>query len=754
LCPFGSQVHLSLDFPQVGFARALILSQVIIPPLADQVKTRRFLAPLWLFVFFVSAASSQELKHRPAIEPSTGEPVDQPVDVISSSRLNPPLRADSRVRFSPDGSYLLVQDQAGIFVLLHRPLQILLYADIGRSYPAAFSADSQEVSILGRNLVLTTWKISEPRKPRRRELSAAHGCLDAQLSPDAAWIFCFTPEFVLELYRTSDLQRVFSQRITPTFSSGALAANARERESAFSSPFGFMVADFAALADRGAFRSAISFGPSSKFLLVNEETSSFRLELPSLQKAKVPGPVHKAGRGILCFPSDDRVLISETSKDSAYLVLSLLSGDTLASPTFTADRAVVASNPRLVLLMSFDAPGVTLFDLQKNSSVSTPGNIGADVFGEEVAVLNSQGELGMYPLGDEHPVVAGRLPLGPFPSFRSVSVDSSLSTAAISLVGGAARFDLATGKRLSELKSFHSAASFTSAFAFLATSPRGKAFPAVSRWTWTQLPPESPAWTADNTTDLISSRDTFIAYSFYHEMGMYFPLGFQGQMPFELRGMDPATGRERWHHSYRTTPPVPFSDPQGGRMVLGWDATSAAAQSAAKRFPPVRETFRRRKIKGQDSFFEVLDASSGASLGGVLVPFGSGPISFGSAFSAGDFLFLTKDEYRLTIFRLSDGTVLGRFRGRYPAVSEAAKIFAVDDGAGKLTLYSLETAAKLAERRFSDYINYLRFSETGDRLLVLTAHQMVHVLDVKKTIEAFPAAGGEPPVSEPEPENP
>jgi hypothetical protein len=39
-------------------------------------------------------------------------------------------------------------------------------------------------------------------------------------------------------------------------------------------------------------------------------------------------------------------------------------------------------------------------------------------------------------------------------------------------------------------------------------------------------------------------------------------------------------------------------------------------------------------------------------------------------------------------------------------------------------------------------------------LLVLTAHQMVHVLDVKKTIEAFPAAGGEPPVSEPEPENP
>jgi len=755
-------VLLSIALVHTAFDEALILSQVIIRPLLRQFKLRhksRHGLALLLSLLFAFALGSQELKHRsdtvlPSVDPSVGKPLALPVDVISSNRLNPPLRAESRLRFSPDGSYLLVQDQAGIFVLSHKPLQILLYADIGRSYPAAFSADSQEVSILGRNLVLTTWKMTEPTKPRRRELPFARGCLEAQLSPDAAWIFCFTPEFVLDLYRTSDLQRVYSQRITPAFSPYALAPNARERQSAFSSPFGFMVADFSSLADRGTFRSAISFAPSSNFLLVNEETSSFRLELPSLRKANVPGSVHKAGRGILCFPSDDRVLISETNKDSAFRVLSLLSGETLASPKFTADRALVASDFRYLLLMTFETPGVTLFDLVKNNSLATPRNLGADVFGQEVAVLTPEGELALYPLADDRPVVAGRLPLGPFPSFRSISVDPSLSNAAISLVGGAAAFDLATGKRLAELKSFHSAASFTSAFAFLANAPRGKAFPAVSRCTWSQPPLTSPVWTADNVMDLVSSRDTFIAYSFYHETGMSFPLGFRGQMPFELRGMDPATGRELWHHPYRATPPVPFSDPQGGRIVLGWDASSAAAQSVAKRFPAVRETFRKQKIKSQDSFFEVLDASSGASLGGVLVPFGSGPISFDSAFSVGDFLFLTKDEYRLTIFRLHNGTILGRFRGRYPAVSEAGKLFAVDDGAGKLTFYSLETAAKLAERRFPDYIGYLRFSETGDRLLVLTAHQMVDILDVKKTIEAFPPLADEPSVSEPAPENP
>ena len=98
------------------------------------------------------------------------------------------------MHFSPDGSRLLIQDQAGIFVLAHKPFQILLYADIGRAYPVAFSADSQGLSILGHDLVLTTWHLSEPNQPERRELPVQHGYLDAQLSPDAAWIACFTPQ--------------------------------------------------------------------------------------------------------------------------------------------------------------------------------------------------------------------------------------------------------------------------------------------------------------------------------------------------------------------------------------------------------------------------------------------------------------------------------------------------------------------------------------------------------------------------------
>jgi hypothetical protein len=170
-----------------------------------------------------------------------------------------------------------------------------------------------------------------------------------------------------------------------------------------------------------------------------------------------------------------------------------------------------------------------------------------------------------------------------------------------------------------------------------------------------------------------------------------------------------------------------------------WDGKRTVRQRRAlpNVFLPRARRTSKQKLKDQDSFVEVLDAASGASLGGVLVQFGSGPVSFDSAFSVGNFLVLTKDAYRVTVFRLNQGTLFGRFRGNYPAVSDAAKILALDDGAGKLTLYNLENAAKLAERKFPDYINYLCFSEKGDRLLVLTAHQMVYILEVRKTIEAF-----------------
>jgi hypothetical protein len=202
-----------------------------------------------------------------------------------------------------------------------------------------------------------------------------------------------------------------------------------------------------------------------------------------------------------------------------------------------------------------------------------------------------------------------------------------------------------------------------------------------------------------------------------------------------LRGLDPVSGRELWKHSYTKEPPTPFNDPQGGRLVLGWDARSEGTRDEAKHFPAAHAAFKELKIKEHDSFFEVLDARTGSPLGGVLVQFGSGPNSFDSAFSCGDSLFLVKDQFRVTVFHLPDGKLLARLRGARPAASAEAKLFVLDEDDGRLVFYDLATGARLAERRFFDGVAYSRFSEKGDRLFLLTAHQETFVLDVKKILQ-------------------
>ena len=712
-------------------------------------------ALLALFTFAASA-SSQELKHWPASDPTAQRPLEHPVDLISSTRLNPPLRSDSWLRFSSDGSRLVIQDQAGIFVLSRQPLQILLYSDIGNAYPAAFSDDSESVSVLGRDLVLTTWQLSDRTNPSRRELPVQHGCLDAQLSPDAAWIACFTPGFVLDLYRTKDFERVYSQRLANGVPGTVIVPIARNHDTPLSRPIGFMSADFSALSDRGTFRAPFYFAPDAKFLLVDGEGASFRLDLSSLQKSSLPGAIRKVPNGIVGFPSGDRVLVSESKKDPVHQIFSLSSGDVVGAASFASDTARLASDRRFVLLANFDSAGVAgIFDLEKNSSVSIPPNTGADIFGNELVLLTSEGQLRLYRLGEEHPAMSSQLPLGPVPRLQAALADPSLATLLLSVRGAGATYDLATGNRLAVFKNVEGASFSSPESAFLATPPHAKTLPGVLHWTKNQWsPPASPSWSADKVRDMVPSRRAFVSYSFRDESGSFFPLlGLKGELSFQLRGLDPSTGRELWRHPYDTNSPVPFSDPQGSRIVLGWKAHTASAENAARRFPAAREAFKKAKIKDQDTFFEVLDAASGTSLGGVLVQFGGGPASFESAFSGGDFLVLTKDAYRVTVFRLNEGTLLGRFRGIEPALSDAAKLLALDDSSGKLMLYSLETGAKVAERRMPDYVKYLCFSEKGDRLLVLTSHQMVYILDVKKIIESFPPAASEP-VSEPPSENP
>jgi non-ribosomal peptide synthetase component F len=154
----------------------------------------------------------------------------------------------------------------------------------------------------------------------------------------------------------------------------------------------------------------------------------------------------------------------------------------------------------------------------------------------------------------------------------------------------------------------------------------------------------------------------------------------------------------------------------------------------------VWEIFKHAKISKLDSYFEILDARFGKSVGGVLIQVGSGPASYDAAFSAGDALFLLKDGKRVSVYSLRDGRLEARLVGGIPTANAQNNLFAMEEGPGRLFIYDLATAAKLEQQFFSESIAYTHFSVDGNRLLVLTKHQVAYVLDLSG-VRTAPSSG-------------
>jgi hypothetical protein len=482
------------------------------------------------------------------------------------------------------------------------------------------------------------------------------------------------------------------------------------------------------MAGKGMKFLSMDFSPDSKTLLVRNESEAFAVDLTTRRKASLAGWLHKRLHASFCLENDNRILIASGEREDSPVIVSLNTGGVTGNPAFKADGVRLAGNPRYALLSDTGATGVRVFDLEANHELEVPSNLSIDIFGTEMAVLNDQSKLFLYEIGEKRPFLAADLPLDSLPVLRAAAVTPTLDRVAFSVDGNSAAFQVATGER-TYTGPRASAAKFSdqeSAYFLLLRdrndSPRVVQFALGSGKT-------TPSWSGGKDS-LRSGGTVLLEYALATLIGRRFGVSEANDIPYRLRALDVTTGKELWKREFIENSPVPFADPQGERLILGWYAKSPGAESAANRIPQVWEIFKHAKISKLDSYFEVLDALSGKSVGGVLIQVGSGPASYDAAFSAGDALFLIKDGKRVSVYSLQDGNLKARITGGIPTANSRNNLFAMEEGPGRLVIYDLATAAKLDQEIFPDSIAYTHFSEDGNRLLVLTRHQVTYVLDV------------------------
>ena len=675
--------------------------------------------------------------------------------VIFQTKFTPPLRSpEVSLRYSPDGNYLVLQDPTGVIVLQTNPLRILIHISTENVYPVEFSSDSQSLVLVARGLSYAKWRLPDGERIASGDLPSRGDCADGRTSPGGEFFACLKPDLHFVLFDLSSGKSIFEESAAPAPPTGPGGLRSSypvnvfyfaslDFESAFPGPFGLIrTNEPRPNSNRLLYNSSIHFSPDAKMLLARWQKNFFAVDIVARKSFEPPGAIQKLIAGAVALQTSDRVIAVENAKGypgEQATVVSLKNADVLANLPFSARRLEMATNPRFVLSynVSPDGPSAAAFDLDQSRPLETPPALALDIHRDELAVYTQNGSIALYRIGERNLLANLPLPLPSLPLLRSASVTPNLDKLAFSVDGVGAIFDVAAGQRVTTLAKF-------SAVNFLGQHDASLLFPRfyeelahislvdVSRGN------VSPSWEVGKEEQLRSGGFVLLHYSPLKGMGIG-----PGDMPepgmeppYALRARDPGTGKELWNREFKDNPPTPFADPQGERLVLGWKAKSSEAKSGASRNPRTREILKNSKLTDRDSFFEVLDARSGNSVGGVLVMAGSGAASFDAAFSAGDTLILQKDGSRVSLYSLRDGQLKTRLVGFRPSVSKESNLLALDLGEGRLGIFDLSTGTKLDEQIFPEALAYTHFSADGKRLFVLTEHQSAVILEVSNVRNA------------------
>jgi Peptidase family M48 len=110
---------------------------------------------------------------------------------LKSFLLQPAMRpALDEVRFSPDGNYILAQEQSAVHILSRSPLKYLFTIDAEGAKMAHFSPDSSRVTIQFPAMRVETWNIASRQRESAHELIDYKGCPVNSLSPDGRTFIC------------------------------------------------------------------------------------------------------------------------------------------------------------------------------------------------------------------------------------------------------------------------------------------------------------------------------------------------------------------------------------------------------------------------------------------------------------------------------------------------------------------------------------------------------------------------------------
>lgn len=647
--------------------------------------------------------------------------------VLSKRELDPPLRGEiNHLRFSPDGRYLLAQDDSGINVLTREPLAPLFRIEAPEARPAQFTPDSKGVVFHNSGLRVEAWDVAGRKATAVRELFVRGGCLQTELAPDGRTLACLDTDSALTLYDVASGAQVFQKKdffkpdSTDLFNFILIALlRAWDVNAADLPDIEWVRMSFSP--DARYFAAGQAGSNLAPYNVVTADSPVIAFDLGAGAALPARGELKKILSGKFTFLGPDRVIGVNVREPRKSGIVGFPSGE-VVEQFYLAGWPHPVARGNYVMLRPVENHPVGVLDLSTKQVVMANRRRAFDVYGDVFASEQVGGEVAVYGVGDKRlraKVVVPRNPLG---RLRAAAVSPDFKWLAVSERSRGAVWDLTKGERVFLVRGFRGAhfaedGTLHADFPQLDAAARNIARLSAATREAAEGPKVEETWRA-------VQRGPFVVVTRPQKKNG----DLSENVTLEVR--DARTGATLWTRDFPKEAPRVWADPQENSLILSWPTKAGAARAEIKGDARLSQQLAAMKEKEGDYFLQTLDARTGRTTGALLVETGRGSFKVSGVASAGDLLVISDTENRVLVYSLSSGEQKGRFFGGRAAVSRAANLLAVENESGQLAVYDLATAEKRDEFNFASRVSLAHFSPDGRRLFVLTADQTAYVLDL------------------------
>jgi hypothetical protein len=641
-----------------------------------------------------------------AAESATG---DTPI------KLDPPLRPSPwRIRFSPDGKKVLVQDEGSITVVDIEAQKVLFRIDAPEVNEAQFTPDSASLVFDDSNLRVERWNAATGERTDVKELVLFDGCDQSRLAPDGKTLVCLklhfdegTARIGLSLIDVATGKPYFDK---PKFYEVGLLSSF------------YNLISLAVDSLTGTNFANIQMDQEGRHLVVAIASSAEAFDLEKRQPVPMGGKLKNMGNARMAFMGPDAIFAAENEASKGLYkaqVLSFPDGKVL-NETQIGDQGFhgATKGPLLLLGPLKDFP-VGIFDPATSKVLAGWQFDAIDVWDKKIAAENGGGGLFVSRLGATDSMQVP-LPLGPLPPPRAAGFSPDGKYLVVSLRSRSEIWDMATGKQVHLMR------------------------PISSLWVddqdclWAMLPKyleregtkiEMPLSGAAKDLGRLDEKERQYENLLYTIK----PIGKGNDtgrhVTLEVKNME--TQAVLWSHEYPAERPAVWPS-DDGRMVLAWDLSADTAREELKKYPKAQQEAKALTSHKKGLLIETVMPETGAPLEQVALPevdLSRGWNDARFAQVSGEYALVRGEHSNTVIYRIDTGDKVGEFFGAPLATDSGMGLIAAENREDEILLVNERTGKEIERFTLGSPARLARIVNGKEKkLLVLTADQVVHEL--------------------------